>query len=125
MKFIPLLIMFSFQAATFAQSDPASLAFHGALGLLLSASSDPSIPSDMVAGKCEYQGSSCNGAKVTLIDGQSRFAEKTLTAQGEFRYSNVEQNHEYVIEISWAAHKLKERHKVMSGKLTHLKLIKK
>lgn len=74
-----------------AQNDPTALAFHAARLLLLdSRPSNTVVSSGVVAGKCEYEGSNCNGAKVTLIAGDgTRYPERTLTGNGEFRYRGI------------------------------------
>ncbi|MGE3610267.1 MAG: hypothetical protein AB7I27_11810 [Bacteriovoracaceae bacterium] len=127
-RVVSFLLILSLVPTIYAQNDPVGLIFHGTLGLLFSASqgaTDPKIPSDQVAGKCEYEGSNCNGAKVVLVDKDIFFQEKTLVAQGEFKYINLKKNHEYILEISWPAHKLKETRKVKSGNFYNLKFVEK
>ncbi len=74
-----------------------------------------------ISGKCEYKGSSCNGAKVSLyLDGEV-LKTLTLTQDGEFHFPDLKLD-DYEVEINFSAHKVREKTKARPGDFVQLAL---
>ena len=119
MKTSALILLVTLSSGAFGQatSNPANAVLNGTIALAMSMTkkTEAEVSADILAGSCSYQGSNCNGAKVTLFDGDQRLQERTLTSGGEFRFTNLKKKYDYVLELSWPGHRFLERQKVTSG----------
>ncbi len=79
------------------------------------------IPKDSIAGRCEYRGSGCNGASVSLLKDDKELYKMTLTS-GDFKIPTLKINETYSLKLTWEKHKISETMDVKTGQFVQFKL---
>ena len=109
-------------SAQFGNPSNTPNAISNVVNALIVSSKRESIPKDSISGRCEFKGSSCNGATLTLKNGEEVKYSMTLTATDEFKIPNLKMNHSYSLELSWPKHGLNKMVKVSSGDFVLIQL---
>lgn len=80
--------------------------------------------SDVFSGICTFNGSSCNGAQVTLFLDNNQIYNTVLTGTGKFAIPKLKPHQSYVLKLSWPKYKVDETRTVEAGQFITINLSK-
>ncbi|MBA2404058.1 MAG: hypothetical protein H0V66_04740 [Bdellovibrionales bacterium] len=120
------LLSFESQAqAQFGNYDNVPNAALNTTTALIRTFTKENIPKDSVSGMCEFSGSNCNGAEITLFKGNQRIYVGTLTSRGEFKIPGLKKSETYQFILNWPKHGLSQNRTVETGEFIDIKLTQK
>jgi hypothetical protein len=125
---VTIFVCLSFSVSARAQfintDNPLNAALNTTSAILQTFKKD-SIPKDSLAGACEINNGTCNGAEIVLFDQDQKIFTATLTSSAEFQIPRLKRNVSYKFVLNWKKHNISEVRTVEAGQFVSIKISQK
>lgn len=119
---VALVLLTSSSWAQLADTSNVPTAVANSVVAALQSFKKEGTPSDVLTGLCEFNGSNCNGAEITLFKGQQQVYAATLTGTGKFEIPKLKRNESYQLNLNWPKYKVSETRQVEAGQFISINL---